>query len=153
MAWSDKARAAAAAARKKNAKYGRRGYGVSGAKMTPKTVGTVVGISRKLKAANNRRSATEDRLHAAGMKQYFSKARGVGAGKQVPRLERKLSQAKANTARLGGWGSPHTYTLPKGTPMRARYGVNNGNKQNAVGMKYMSSAAKKTRNEYRKKYW
>lgn len=145
MAWSDKARAAAAAARKRNAKYGQRGYGVPGAKMTPKTAGTKVGVSRVLSAAYKRSQKTAARENQADRKQFRSGARGIGPASQLKRLAAKKYKADMNTTRLGGWGSPHTSTLPKGTPMRARYAVNNGNKQYAVSMKYMSSAAKKTR--------
>ncbi len=122
MAWSDKARAAAAAARKRGGKFGPRGYGVSGAKLAPKGIGTTVGISRKLKAAYKRRTDTEHRMNVAGMKSYFKASAKIGAGSQIPRLERKTEKAKANTMRLGAWGSSHTYSLPKSTPMAAANG-------------------------------
>ena len=141
MAWTDKARQAAAAARKRNAKFGNRGYGVSGAKLAPKRLGTVVDTGRVSKKAYNREHAIGAKLRRIQSRAMFQELRGklisaVGRNAQVKHWERKESKAVAIRRKLNSWGSPNTYALPKGTPMNARRSVRNGATQSRVSRRY-----------------
>ena len=150
MAWSQKAREAAAAARRKRAANNtggfsseRRGFGVPGAKLAPKRLGTLVDSGRVSKKASSRQTKVEHTLNKTQSHAMFLNRKGktlsaLGRSSQAPRLERKLASAVTNRQKIGAWKSPHTYSLPKGTPVSRRLGVHNGNSQYVVSKMYSS---------------